>query len=93
MAQIQMKRNQLEALKEKIEKLDAQEHAQIFEIIKRYTENYTKTQSGALVSSETLSEDCIKDMEKMVSFFIDQRKQMEADAIERKSLKNELKRN
>jgi hypothetical protein len=63
-----MKRNQLEVLKEKIERLDAQEHAQIFEIVKRYTENFTKTQSGALVSSDNLPEECLKEMEKMVSF-------------------------
>lgn len=93
MPPIQMKRSQLEVLKEKIERLDAQEHAQIFAIVKRYTENYTKTQSGALVSSDMLPEECIKEMEQMISFFLDQRKQMEADAIERKTLKNELKRN
>jgi hypothetical protein len=88
-----MKRNQLEALKEKIERLDAQEHAQIFEIVKRYTENFTKTQSGALVSSDNLPEECLKEMEKMVSFYLDQRVRMESDAIERKAMKNELKRN
>lgn len=88
-----MKRNQLEALKERIEKLDAQEHAQIFEIVKRYTSNFTKTQSGALVSSDTLPEECLKEMEKMVSFYLDQRTRMESDALERKAMKNELKRN
>jgi hypothetical protein len=88
-----MKRNQLEVLKEKIERLDAQEHAQIFEIVKRYTENFTKTQSGALVSSDNLPEECLKEMDKMVSFYLDQRVRMESDAIERKAMKNELKRN
>lgn len=88
-----MKRNQLEVLKERIEKLDAQEHAQIFEIVKRYTSNFTKTQSGALVSSDTLPEECLKEMEKMVSFYLDQRTRMESDALERKAMKNELKRN
>jgi hypothetical protein len=88
-----MKRNQLEVLKEKIERLDAQEHAQIFEIVKRYTTNFTKTQSGALVSSDNLPEECLKEMEKMVSFYLDQRVRMESDEIERKAMKNELKRN
>jgi hypothetical protein len=88
-----MKRNQLEVLKEKIERLDAQEHAQIFEIVQRYTSNFTKTQSGALVSSDNLPEECLKEMEKMVSFYLDQRIRMESDAIERKAMKNELKRN
>jgi purine-nucleoside phosphorylase len=88
-----MKRSQLEVLKEKIERLDAQEHAQIFEIVKRYTNNFTKTQSGALVSSDSLPEECLKEMEKMISFYLDQRVRMESDAIERKAMKNELKRN
>lgn len=87
-----MKRNQLESLKEKIDRLDVHEHAQIFELIQRYTQNFTKTQTGALVSSESLSEECLKEIEKMVSFYMDQRKRMEADAIERKTMKNELNR-
>jgi hypothetical protein len=61
--------------------------------VKRYTENFTKTQSGALVSSDNLPEECLKEMEKMVSFYLDQRVRMESDAIERKAMKNELKRN
>ena len=81
-----MNRNRKEALKENLEKLDADEHAQIFNIIKRYTETYTKTQTGVLVSSDNLSDECILEIEKMVTFYLDQRKSMEADTIKRKSL-------
>lgn len=81
-----MNRSQKEALKEKIEKLDAQEHAQIFNVIKRYTENYTKTQSGVLVSSDNLPDACMEEIQKMVSFYMDQRKRMDADNEERKNL-------
>jgi len=81
-----MNRSQKEALKEKIEKLDPQEHAQLFAIIKRYTETYTKTQTGVLVSSDNLPAECFVELDKMVSFFIDQRKWMETDAAERKGL-------
>lgn len=81
-----MNRQQKEALKEKLEKLDAQEHEQIFSIIKRYTDNYTKTQSGVLVSSDALSDDCLREIDQMVSFYIDQRKRMEVDTAERKAL-------
>lgn len=81
-----MNRSQKEALKEKIEKLDAQEHAQIFEVIKRYTENYTKTQNGVLVSSDFLSDECLREIEQMVLFYIDQRKRMDADVAERKAI-------
>lgn len=81
-----MNRAQKEALKEKVEKLDAQEHAQIFEVIKRYTETYTKTQNGVLVSSDSLPDECLVEIEKMVIFYMDQRKRMDADTAERKAL-------
>lgn len=81
-----MNRAQKEALKEKLEKLDAQEHEQLFAIIKRYTTQFTKTQTGVLVSSDVLPDECLREMERMVSFYMDQRKRMEADAAERKTL-------
>jgi hypothetical protein len=80
-----MNRSQKEALKEKIERLDPQEHAQLFEVIKRYTETYTKTQNGVLVSSDSLPDECLREMERMVLFYMDQRKRMDADAVERKA--------
>jgi hypothetical protein len=81
-----MNRNRKETLKENLERLDAEEHAQIFAIIKRYTDSYTKTQSGVLVSSDNLPDACILEIEKMVTFYLDQRKSMEADTLKRKTL-------
>jgi hypothetical protein len=72
-----MNRLRLEQLKEKLDRLDADEHAQIFAIVKRHTETFTKTQTGAFVSSESLPVECIEEMEKMVLFYIDQRKDMD----------------
>jgi len=69
-----MNRNRKEQLKENIDKLDAQEHEQIFQIVKRYTEQYTKTNNGVLVSSDTIPHECLLEMEKMVKFYMDQRK-------------------
>ncbi len=86
-----MNRARKEALKEQIEKLDPQEHAQIFAIVKKYTDTYTKTQNGVLVSSEGLPDQCIKEMETMVNFYLDQRKRMDSDAVNRKA-QNELNR-
>jgi len=86
--QQQMNRVKKELLKEQIDKLDSQEHAQIFSIIRRYTENYTKTKSGVLVSSDDLTDECLEEIQKMVTFYLDQRKRMEADAIERTKIKN-----
>jgi hypothetical protein len=81
-----MNRSQKEVLKEKIEKLDPQEHAQIFNVIKKYTENYTKTLSGVLVSSENLPNECLVEIEKLVSFYLDQRKRLDSDNEERKNI-------
>ena len=80
-----MNRSRKEALKERLDKLDANEHEQIFNIIKKYTESFTKTQNGVLVSSDSLPDECMVEMEKMVTFYLDQHKIMEADELERKS--------
>jgi hypothetical protein len=79
-----MNRLRKEQLREYIDKLDAEEHAQIFEVIKRHTTEYTRTQTGALVSSDTLPDACLLEMERMVTFYRDQHKRMDADAQERK---------
>jgi hypothetical protein len=72
-----MNRVRKEQLKEKIEKLDAEEHAQIFEIIKRYTEAFTKTQTGVLVSSDALPDECLTEIEQLVAYYGDQRKRID----------------
>ena len=72
-------------MKERLDRLDANEHAQIFNVIKKYTESFTKTQNGVLISSDTLPDECLLEMEKMVTFYLDQHKQMEADEAERKT--------
>lgn len=81
-----MNRARKEKLREQIDKLDSQEHSQLFDVIKRYTESYTRTQTGVLVSSDVLPNECIAEIEKMVLFYVDQRKRMEADTAQRKSL-------
>jgi hypothetical protein len=80
-----MNRSRKEALKERLDRLDANEHAQIFNIIKKYTDSFTKTQNGVLVSSDVLPDTCLEEMERMVAFYLDQHKQMEADEAERKT--------
>ena len=75
-------------MKEKLEKLDAEEHAQVFAIIKRYTNEYTLTQTGVLVSSEMLPDECLTEIETMAAYYIDQRKRMDADVAERKTMAN-----
>jgi hypothetical protein len=78
-----MNRSRKERLKEQLEKLDPEEHAQIFAVIQRYTKDYTRTQTGVLVSSETLPDECLLDLERMVTYFLDQKKRMETDPLTR----------
>lgn len=84
-----MSRLRKEKLREHLDALDVHEHAQIFEVIKRYTQEYTRTQSGVLVSSESLPPACITEMETLVTFYTEQRKRMDADERARKSLQKE----
>jgi hypothetical protein len=84
-----MSRSRKETLREHLDTLDVHEHAQVFNIIKKYTNEYTRTQSGVLVSSESLPEPCISEMETLVAFYLDQRKRMDADERARKSLRKE----
>jgi hypothetical protein len=72
-----------ERLKETLEKLDAQEHAEVFKIIKTHTTEYTRTQTGVLVSSDVLPDSCLLEMEKLVTFFLDQRKRLDGDTTVR----------
>jgi hypothetical protein len=80
-------RSTLESLKEKIDKLDPNEHRQIYNIIKRFNKNQlqtTKTQQGILITADTLDKDTINEIEQYVHFCIDQRKRMDDDMKTRK---------
>ena len=84
-----MNRSRKEKLREQLDTLDVHEHAQVFSVIKKYTSEYTRTQTGVLVSSESLPDGCIQEMETLVAFYLDQRKRMDADERARKSLRKE----
>jgi hypothetical protein len=68
-----------------LDKLDVNEHIQIYSIIKKYTENITKSPTGIFISSEHLSNECLEEMEKYILFCNDQRKRMEDDLKTRKT--------
>ena len=74
---MEFSRSELEKLKDEIDKLDENEHTQLHAIVSKYTKDYTKTKNGVLVSSDTLSVDCLTEMRKYVTFCIDQRKRIE----------------
>jgi hypothetical protein len=80
-----IERQKKEWLKDQLDRMESNEHTQIFNIIKKYTEQYTKTQTGILISTDTLNNECLDEIEKYVVFSIDQRKRIEEDAKTRKT--------
>jgi hypothetical protein len=81
-----MKRAQKDELRERIDTLGVHEHYQLFQVIKKYTDAYTKTNGGIFVSSEALPQECLDEMNTLVSFYVDQRKAMDADEFKRTAL-------
>jgi hypothetical protein len=82
--QMSFSRSKKEALKDAIDKLEANEHSQIFSIIKKYTSTFTKTQTEVLVSTNSLSDECLEEINNYINFCIDQKKRMEEDLKTRK---------
>jgi len=80
-----MNRSKKEWLKEQLDKMDVSEHSQVYAIVKKYTDQVTKTQNGILVSTDVLSIDCLQEIEKYVTFCLDQRKRMDDDLKTRKT--------
>jgi hypothetical protein len=78
-------RSKKEWIKEQLDKMDSNEHTQVYEIIKKYTDQFTKTQNGVLISSDNLNEECLLEIERYITFCLDQRKRMEEDNKTRKN--------
>lgn len=72
-------------MKEHLDRMETNEHNQVFSIIKKYTDQFTKTQNGVLVSTDNLNDECLQDIEKYITFCLDQRKRMEDDMKTRKT--------
>jgi hypothetical protein len=75
----------LEKLKEQIDKLEPNEHKQIYNIMKQKELQVTKTQNGVLVSADKLDDQTLEEVEKYVVFCLDQQKRMSEDMKTRKS--------
>jgi len=71
-------------MKEQLDSLEVNEHIQVYEIIKKYTDNITKAPTGIFISSEHLPLECLQEMEKYILFCIDQKSRMDNDLKTRK---------
>jgi hypothetical protein len=78
-------RSRKEWIKDQLDRMDSNEHSQLFAIIRKYSDQFTKTQTGVLVSTDTLSDQCLGEIENYINFSMDQRKRMDDDLKTRKS--------
>jgi hypothetical protein len=78
-------RSKKEWLKDQLDRMEVNEHEQIFHIVRKYTTQVTKTETGVLVSTDVLSDECLKEIEQYIVFSLDQRKRIEEDMKTRKT--------
>lgn len=78
-------RTKKEWLKDQLDRMESNEHNQVFRIIQKYTDQYTKTQSGVLVSTDNLNNECLTEIDKYINFCVDQKMRMEDDLKTRKN--------
>ena len=78
-------RSKKEWLKEQLDRMEVNEHMQVLNIVRKYTDQLTKTQTGVLVSTDNLTDECLKEIENYIVFSLDQRKRMEEDTKTRKT--------
>jgi hypothetical protein len=79
-------RQRKEKLKENIEKLSECEHEQVFKIIQKHSDQFTCSDSGVLVSAETLNDGCLTEIEKYISFCFAQKQRLDSDEAQRTAL-------
>jgi hypothetical protein len=78
-------RTKKEWMKDQLDTMDANEHAQVLSIVHKYTDQCTKTQSGVLISTDLLNDECLGEIEQYINFLLDQRKRMDDDVKTRKT--------
>jgi len=77
-------------MKDRLDAMDANEHSQIFTIVRKYTDQGTRTQSGILISTEFMNDECLAEIDAYIQFLSDQRKRMEEDTKARRSYERML---
>ena len=72
-------------MKDQLDTMDANEHAQVLSIVHKYTDQCTKTQSGVLISTDLLNNECLGEIEQYILFLADQEKRMDEDVKTRRT--------
>jgi len=66
-----------------LEKLEQNEHEQIFKIVRKYTSEFTRSDTGVYISSKNLPQECLEEMERYITFCFDQRTLLDARDADR----------
>jgi hypothetical protein len=72
-------------MKEQIDKLDTTEHVQLHGLVLKDKAQVTESTNGIFISSEHLSQECLKEMEQYILYCIDQKARMDEDLKTRKT--------
>lgn len=80
-----IKRTKKEWLKDQLDRMESNEHNQVFRIVQKYTDQYTKTHAGVLISTDNLNNECLNEIEQYIHFCVDQKKRMDEDLKTRKN--------
>jgi hypothetical protein len=68
---------QTERIRDLLEKLEQNEHEQIFTIIRKYTHEYTRSDNGIFVSSKSLPTECLDEIDQYIHFCFAQREHLQ----------------
>jgi hypothetical protein len=79
-------RQQKEKLKNNLEKLSECEHEQVFKIINKFTDQYTCSETGVLVSADSLNQECVEEIQKYIDFCFAQKERLDTDEAQRIAL-------
>ncbi len=68
-------------------KLDLIEHSELFDIVKHYSKSFTATNTGALVSSDELPDECIKKLMERIAYFLEMKRWLKEEDVRRSDQK------
>lgn len=72
-------------MSEQLLKMDKNENMQVYKIIKKYSDQFTKKEDGYMINANNLNDTCLEEIEKYILFSIELRKRMDEDLQQRKT--------
>ena len=83
-----MEKNKLTKIRDTIEKMSTIHHIKFFEIIKKYSIDYSENRNGIFINMNTFNEDIINELNKYILYIDQQEKQL----IETEKIKQDFEK-